>query len=111
MEISPSRNRLSTAVSFKNPDTKLSAWTRAKKEFGRAAPLIAQDTFDAIVSSFPSYGVADKQRLLIQILAEQTSYPGESVYLNYTSLWPQVWASGSEETRLLGRWPYMIAGS
>ena len=86
---------------FQKSRHKLSAWTRAKKESGRAAPLIAQDTFDAIVSSVPSYGVADKQRLLIQILAEQSSYPGESVYLNYTSLWPQVWASGSEETRYL----------
>ena len=76
---------------------KFSAWTRAKKESGQAAPLISQDTFDAIVSSFPNYSIADKQRLLIQTLAEQTSHPGESVYLNYRSLWPRVWASGSDE--------------
>ena len=80
---------------------KLSAWTRAKKESGQAAPLVSQESFDAIVSSFPNYNVADKQRLLIQTLAEQTSHPGESVYLNYRSLWPRVWASGSDETHYL----------
>ena len=80
---------------------KLSAWSRAKKESEQAAPLISLDTFDAIVSSFPNYSVADKQRLLIQILAEQTSHPGESVYLNYRSLSPLVWASGSDEAYYL----------
>lgn len=80
---------------------KLSAWARAKKESGRAAPIISQDTIDAIVSSFPNYSVADKQRLLIQTLAEKTSHPGESVYLDYGSLWARVWASGSEETHYL----------
>ena len=58
--------------------TQMSAWTRAKKESGQAPPLISVSAFDAIVSSFPSYSVADKQRLLIQTLAEQTSHPGES---------------------------------
>ena len=81
----------------------LSAWTRAKKEAGQAAPLISQDTFDAIVSSFPNYSVADKQRLLIQILAEKTSHPGESVFLDYRSLSPCVWASGAEEVRYLAK--------
>ena len=88
----------------------LSAWTRDKKESGQAAPLVSQDSLDAIISSFPSYSVADKQRLLMQTLAELTSHPGESVYLKYSSLWPRVWASGSEETHYLadkrgvGRW-------
>ena len=80
---------------------KLSAWTRGKKESGQAAPLISLDTFDAIVSGFPNYSVADKQRLLIQILAEKTSHPGESVYLNYGSLSPRVWASGADEAYYL----------
>ena len=80
---------------------KLSAWTRAKKESGQAHPLISVSAFNAIVSSFPSYSVADKQRLLIQTLAEQTLHPGESVYLNYRSLSPRVWASGSDEAYYL----------
>lgn len=78
---------------------KLSAWTRDKKESGQSAPLISRDTFDTTVSSFPNYSVADKQRLLMQVLAENTSHPGGSVYLNYKSLWPRVWAAGSEEVR------------
>lgn len=80
---------------------KLSAWTRDKKESLQPAPLISQETFDIIVSSFPNYSVSDKQRLLIQVLAESTSHPGESVYLNYKSLWPRVWASGSDEVHYL----------
>ncbi|MXY54364.1 MAG: hypothetical protein F4Y86_17800 [Gammaproteobacteria bacterium] len=79
----------------------LSAWTRAKKETGRAVPAISSDTFDAIVSSFPSYSVTDKQRLLIEILADQTSHPGALVHLDYRSLSPRVWASGSDETYYL----------
>lgn len=79
----------------------LSAWTRAKKESGQAAPTISSDTVDAIVSSFPTYSVADKQRLLIETLADQTSHPGELVHLNYRSLSPRVWASGPDETYYL----------
>ena len=81
---------------------KLSAWTRDKKEPGQPAPEITTDNFDAIISSLPNYSVADKQRLLIQVLAERTSHPGESVYLNYRSLWPRIWAAGSEEVHYVG---------
>ena len=80
---------------------KLSAWTRDKKESGQAAPLISTETLDAIISSFPNYSVAGKQRLLIQVLAESASHPGKSVYLDYRSLWPRVWASGPEELHYL----------
>ena len=80
---------------------KLSAWTRGKKESGQPAPGISTDTIDTIVSSFPNYSVADKQRLLIQVLDERSSYPGQLVSLNYQSLRPRVWASGSDEVRYL----------
>ncbi|MCY3840764.1 MAG: hypothetical protein OXH09_19300 [Gammaproteobacteria bacterium] len=96
-EISRSRNRLSTAASIKLRDTDCPPGRGPRRNLDKAPPLISRDTFDAIVSSFPNYSVADKQRLLIQTLAEQSSRPGESVYLNYRSLSPRVWGSGSEE--------------
>ncbi len=80
---------------------KLSAWTRGKKESRQPAPQISTDTIGTIVSSFRNYSVADKQRLLIQVLNERSSHPGQSVNFNYQTLWPLVWASGSEEVRYL----------
>ena len=80
---------------------KLSAWTRLKKESGQPAPLISSETLDTIVSSLPNYSVADKQRLLMQVLAESSLYPGDSVHLNYKSLWPRIWATGSNEAQYI----------
>lgn len=80
---------------------KLSAWTREKTESGQPVPCISADNLRAIISSFPDYGVADKQRLLLQFLAEISTYPGKFVTLDYLTLWPRIWASGRKEIKYL----------
>lgn len=81
--------------------SKLSAWSRAKKDSGQAAPEFLLENFDTIVGDFPDYSVADKQRLLIQMLEEQSAYPGDAVHLDYLWLSPGVWGSGDEEVKYL----------
>lgn len=80
---------------------KLSAWTRNKMESGKISPRIDKGNIEAIISSFPDYTVSDKQRLLLKVLAENTSYPGESVSIDYWTMWPLIWASGSKEIKYM----------
>ena len=76
---------------------KMSAWAREKYESGKAAPRISCDNVDTIISSFPIYNVADKQRLLLKILDENTLYPGETITLDISTLWPRLWAANEDE--------------
>ena len=76
---------------------KLSAWTRDKFESGKDVPRISKENVDTIISSFPNYNVADKQRLLIRVLEANTLYPGKIFTLDLSTLWPCIWAVNEDE--------------
>ena len=81
----------------------LSAWIRDHKEFGRPPPEITREYLDEILSSIPTYGVSDKQRILLRALERRSNFPGDHVEMNLELDFPVVWASKPHEFEYLLR--------
>lgn len=82
---------------------KLSAWIRERTESGADIPEIDSNTLKEIHTVLPTYGVSDKQLLLLRAFERNTQFPGQRLDVVPLFDYPLAWAAGVDEFRYLLR--------
>ena len=82
---------------------RLIAWIRDRFDSGVDTPEINQQSLPNIAAVLPSYGVKDKQLLLLRGLERRNQFPGQALNVSRHLDYPIAWASGEKEFQYLLR--------